>query len=288
MTTMRKNASRFSAHKAAYFTEWMRGKSKEEQQTIRRLFLTQLNVEQNLAARASRAAKQWQTLLRDSQQYPNLEYLSSRSVNKRKSHIRYYGMILPIGHSFWNTGLPPNGWNCKCRVRATDKPPTKALTPPKPVKGITGNAGKEKTIFTQQHPFFKNVKNKKALQKAWMKLERKNVTRWAKDNIRNKTYTSEKGKVYINGNGINEIVNQNHDFLWEKNMLLYEIENVIKQAEFIKEVPFDPNKKGTASFDAVLYFRIQLQGEENYLVVRKERDKKGGKLWLYDITERIK
>ena len=288
MTTMRKNASRFSAHKAAYFTEWMRDKSKEERQAIRRLFLNQLNTEQNLAARASRAAKQWHTLLKDSDQYPNLQYLPSRSVNKRKSHTRYYGMILPIGYSFWNNGLPPNDWNCKCRVRATDKPPTKALTPPKPVKGIPGNAGKEKAIFTEQHPFFKNVKNKNALQKAWMKLERKTIRKWTQANIEGKAFNSSQGNILVNGTGVKKIIRQEHEFEWEKNMLLYEIETVIKQAEFIKQTPFIKSKKGEASFESVLYFKILLQEKDSYLVLRKQIDELGGNLVLYDIKDKIK
>ncbi len=286
--SLKRNTSQFAAHKAACFTEWMRGKSTKEQEPIRRIFLTQLTVEQNLASRASRAARQWQTLVRDRDQYPNLEYLPSRSVAKRENHTRYYGLVLPIGHSFWNSGLPPNGWNCKCRVRPTDKRPAKAMTPPKPVKGIAGNAGKDGEIFTQNHPFFRNVKDKDVIHKAWMKLERKSVRKWTQANIEGKTFYSSQGAIHVNGTGIKKIIYQGHEFEWEQNMLLYDIKTVIKQAEFVKSVPFISSKKAIASFDEVLYFRIQLQGKDSYLVVRKQKEEMGGNLVLYDITEQIK
>ncbi len=289
---MQKNVRRFAAHKSAYFTEWIRNKAKEEKQAVIAIFQRQLVTEGNLASRASRAAKQWQHIGDNKGKYPQLEYLPSRSVAKRENHTKYYGMILPVEHAFWNTGLPPNGWNCKCRVKQTDATATKALTPPKPVKGIAGNAGKEKVVFSAQHPFFRNVsqKGKNKILKEWRKLERTRVAKWAldhKNNIRDKAFQSQKGKIRVNRTGIRKIVNQPHGLDWEKNQLLYDIKEVIRQAEYIKAVEFKEEKKGIRSFSTMHYFRIKIQGKDNYLVVRELNEKQGGEKLLYSIVDSL-
>ncbi len=71
-------------------------------------------------------------------------------------------------------------------------------------------------------------------------------------------------------------------------MLLYDLKAVIKKAEFVKEIPFIPSKKALNSFESVLYFKVQVQKKDSYLVIKKEIEKKGGKMWLYDITDRMK
>lgn len=287
---LKKNVSLFAAHKSAYFTEWARGASREEQQAILTIYQRQLVVEKNLASRASRAVKQWQRIEHDKETYPTLEYLPSRSVARRENHTRYYGMVLPVGDAFWSTGLPPNGWGCKCRVRQSDAPATKYLSPPKPTKGIAGNAGKELAVFTTNHPFFNNLteSGKQKLVKEWRKIERNSIKKWALSNIRNKKFDSEKGNVGINGTGIKEIINQNHNHYWEKNQLLFNIKEVIKTAKYVKIVPFDTNKKGADVFSEVYYFKTAIKKEDSYLVMRKQNEKNGGKLMLYDIVEILK
>lgn len=53
-----------------------------------------------------------------------MEFLASLSVDKRPEHLAYVGTVLPIEHPWWDDHLPPIAWNCKCRVRPTDKEPT--------------------------------------------------------------------------------------------------------------------------------------------------------------------
>ena len=283
---LRKNAAQFSAHKSAYFTEWMRGKSTKEQEPIRRILLAQLTVEENLASRTSRAARQWQTLIKDRDQYANLEYLPSRSVAKRENHTRYYGLILPIGHSFWNTGLPPNGWNCKCRVRATDKRPVKVMTAPKPVKGIVGNAGKEQVIFASDHPFFSNVNTSASgqIEKEWRKLERNRVRQWARKNVQGKAFRSSEGMIHVNGRGIKEILDQPHDQYWEKNELIFSLKQVIEKAELVRTASWNSEKK-SRFFRQVHYFKISINEMDSFLNVRERLD---GGLELHSITDKLK
>lgn len=47
---------------------------------------------------------------------PYLRYLASRSAHPREEHIRWYNLVLPYDHPFWETHTPRNGWGCKCGV----------------------------------------------------------------------------------------------------------------------------------------------------------------------------
>jgi len=50
-----------------------------------------------------------------------LKYIAILDNNVRPSHKAMHGIILPKEHSFWQTNFPPNGYNCRCRVRAISK-----------------------------------------------------------------------------------------------------------------------------------------------------------------------
>ena len=52
-----------------------------------------------------------------------LKYIAILDRSVRESHERLHGTILPKNDDFWRTHFPPNGWNCRCRVRAI--PPKK-------------------------------------------------------------------------------------------------------------------------------------------------------------------
>lgn len=167
--SIRRNAHDFAVFRSAYFTEKLKDKTKSERTAILDEYERQLKVEGDMAARSSRSALQWQEYERTKDVYPNLEYLESRSVDKRSSHQKLYGIIKPINDPFWDDYLPPNGWNCKCRVRKTDEDITTSK-PPKvsTAKGIAGNTGKQKRIFTKNHPFISSVSDK---GKAQLKLQ---------------------------------------------------------------------------------------------------------------------
>ena len=56
-----------------------------------------------------------------------LKYIAVLDKRTRKSHAKLHGTILPKDDEFWKTNFPPNGWNCRCRVRAI--PAHKKVTP---------------------------------------------------------------------------------------------------------------------------------------------------------------
>ena len=281
-----KNVRWFSIHKANIFTKRMQNRTEEEREAILSVFDRHLVTESNFAARTARSVKQWRQFEATKKQYPNLEYLPSRSVNKRENHLKYYGVVLPINHDFWLKALPPNGWGCKCRVRqvdtnsSIDHPP-----PPVPIKGIPGNAGVENVIFSNSHPFF-NTNNGKEAAKLFMRYERIEIFKWAKKNIKGKVFRSGRKEVInINRSSIEKFINQPHSYYWEKNRLLLEVERVIQGAKYVKTVPFSDEKKASTTFLFVHYYQITLRDKDNYLVIRE--DNKGNK-FLYTLTKKNK
>lgn len=81
-----------------------------------------LKAEFDMATKQARAAERWQQFKRDQNVFPNLIYKASSSVEPRVDHTGFYGLIYPIDHPFWNTGMPPLAWGCKCSVEQTRQP----------------------------------------------------------------------------------------------------------------------------------------------------------------------
>lgn len=49
--------------------------------------------------------------------FPYWEYLTVGDGKVREEHQKLHGVILPAKDKRWNKIYPPNGWNCRCRVR---------------------------------------------------------------------------------------------------------------------------------------------------------------------------
>lgn len=67
------------------------------------------------------AAGQWERIQANKATQPYLKYIGSDAAEPREAHKRFYGMILPVDDPFWATHMPPNGWGCRCNVRALTK-----------------------------------------------------------------------------------------------------------------------------------------------------------------------
>ncbi len=68
-----------------------------------------------------------------------LRYIALQDGLTRPSHLKMHGVTLHRDDPFWKTNYPPNGWNCRCVVRAYSKAECErqgfeiSQTPPLPI-----------------------------------------------------------------------------------------------------------------------------------------------------------
>ncbi len=78
-------------------------------------------------------------------------------MEKREEHLALVGTIRPIEDPWWDTHTPPLTWNCKCRIRPTDKPVApipKETAKDKPAPGPADNPGRSGSVFDlKSHPY---------------------------------------------------------------------------------------------------------------------------------------
>lgn len=63
----------------------------------------------------------------DSKAHPYLMYRIGNSKKHREEHVSWDGLVLRKDDPWWDTHMPPNGWGCKCYVRAVSKARLKRL-----------------------------------------------------------------------------------------------------------------------------------------------------------------
>lgn len=71
--------------------------------------------------RSARAAGQWERIQKTKRALPFLIYELGPSLEHRVIHEAWEGILLPVDDPFWKTHFAPNGWGCKCRIRAVTK-----------------------------------------------------------------------------------------------------------------------------------------------------------------------
>lgn len=68
--------------------------------------------------RSAHMAGRWQQLQANKMRRPFLQYRTAGDARVRPQHRMWNGLIFHIDHPFWRTHYPPNGWGCRCTVRA--------------------------------------------------------------------------------------------------------------------------------------------------------------------------
>ncbi len=123
-----------------------------------------LFAEYNHAVHTSQMAIKWNEFMEDGDRY-NLQYRTAGDERVREAHAALDGVTLPPSDEFWNSYLPPNGWNCRCNVvqvlrddyRMSDPEMAKAAgdacTEDPKQRIFRYNAGKEMTVFPKKHPY---------------------------------------------------------------------------------------------------------------------------------------
>lgn len=125
--------------------------------------LTQYNVnylttEYHSAIAQARSASQWMDFEKSAGLYPTLEYHTVGDSRVRYSHAVLDGVNKPVNDVFWNKNFPPNDWNCRCTVLQTSDNENTNMQGYKVDQHVNPlfqfNAGKERLVFSKQHPYF--------------------------------------------------------------------------------------------------------------------------------------
>lgn len=85
------------------------------------------------------AAGRYQEQLENADAQPYWMYVAVMDSRTRPSHAALNGKTLRFDDPFWNSFYPPNGWNCRCRVRALSESrlARKGITPESSAGRIT-------------------------------------------------------------------------------------------------------------------------------------------------------
>lgn len=77
-----------------------------------------LETEFNTAYHVGNSAANYNRLLGQVDVYPYWQYVTAEDEHVRRSHQPLHGIILHYTDPRWQQLFPPNGWNCRCRVKA--------------------------------------------------------------------------------------------------------------------------------------------------------------------------
>jgi SPP1 gp7 family putative phage head morphogenesis protein len=75
---------------------------------------TWLKTEYNTAYASGQMARKWQEYVKKG---GYLVYVAVMDARTRYDHANMNGARYPVGHPFWSTHYPPNGFNCRCTTR---------------------------------------------------------------------------------------------------------------------------------------------------------------------------
>lgn len=123
-----------------------------------------LYAEYNHAVRSSQMAVKWHDVARDGDRYL-LQYRTAGDERVREAHAALHNTTLPPSDPFWDSFLPPNGWNCRCQavqVLRDDYPVSdsaaaiaagEACTSEPKQQIFRFNPGKQLKVFPPKHPY---------------------------------------------------------------------------------------------------------------------------------------
>lgn len=115
-----------------------------------------LKAEYNTAVASSEMANKWLKIEKDAGVLPLLRYDTTEVACPICAPLN--GTVRPVNDIFWSTYYPPNHFNCMCvalqetsDVRITQSPPA---TADKMQDIFKMNVGKDRVIFSPEHPYF--------------------------------------------------------------------------------------------------------------------------------------
>ncbi|HHV6210724.1 TPA: phage minor head protein, partial [Salmonella enterica] len=81
----------------------------------------------NVNTRVAYNVGRYAQLMNSTDTHPFWQYVAVMDSRTRSSHAALNGLVFRYDDPFWKTHYPPNGWNCRCRVRALSQERMNAL-----------------------------------------------------------------------------------------------------------------------------------------------------------------
>lgn len=81
----------------------------------------------NVNTRVAYNVGRYAQLMNSTDTHPFWQYVAVMDSRTRPSHAALNGLVFRYDDPFWKTHYPPNGWNCRCRVRAFSQERMNAL-----------------------------------------------------------------------------------------------------------------------------------------------------------------
>lgn len=124
-----------------------------------------LKTEQDTSFGQSQSADSWLQYDKEKDIFPLLKYQTAEDERVRHEHAEWDNKVFPVDHPFWDTRMPLNGYNCRCRViqLRSGKQSTFKGVQENTDKQFQKNPGKSGEIFTKNHPYFKVKRGDKNL-----------------------------------------------------------------------------------------------------------------------------
>lgn len=145
----------------------------------------------------------------------NLRYIAVMDGLTRPAHADMHDTIRPVDDDFWAMNMPPNGWNCRCRVLEVPKsfrdetPYDEAIERSrKAMQGdpmFRGNPYKDGAVFPKNHPYYGESPNGKSAQRLSRILQEQATEKAEKVTDGWTIYETERGAIRIHSrHGKNE------------------------------------------------------------------------------------
>lgn len=120
-----------------------------------------LKTEFNMAHQQALSGRKWNDIQSNKDIFPKLKYVTTGDGRVRPDHVKLDGIVRPVDDPFWKRYYPPNDWGCRCGIEQITETEL-ANTPEHEIKSIEyvplplfdGNAGIDKVIFNEGHPYF--------------------------------------------------------------------------------------------------------------------------------------
>lgn len=262
-----------------------------------------LEAELNYANAAATAADRWQRL--DDNPDFVLQYRTAKDERVRQSHEALHNTTLPKDDPFWDNYYPPNGWNCRCiaiEVRSGKYKDSDTLDSAKKGEEATTqigkgginkaaifryNPGKRKVIFPPNHPYRK-VQGAEQVPTSLQKGEIGKVNFSDLKKILIKKFVKSEARVLrselnvpitFTTRGMKEALNQPHEFIKEKNALLENIDQVLKNSKYLGS---KKDHKKNQMVSKVHIFEIEINSKKSFII---NREMKTGQIQFYSISD---